>query len=99
MEKVSFQTWLVAKRAFGRKSAQDAASRCKRVEKTLGMPLDRVVSSQEAFNTALQRIWRAHAGRHDLLYAMRLYAAFGNPRIDTRKYAFYGGSKRKETAK
>jgi hypothetical protein len=99
MEKSPFLKWLLHNRGCTQKPAHDALSRCKRLEGTLAVPLDKAVSSQTAFNAALERVWRAHPGRNDLLYAMRLYAAFKNPRIDTRKHAFYGGLMRKEKAK
>jgi len=88
MEKLPFVTWLLAKRAFAQKSAQDAASRCKRIEKILGMPLERAVSSQARYDEALERVWR-FSRRNDLLYAFRLYATFKSPRLDIRKHRFY----------
>jgi len=38
-------------------------------------------------------LWRVHPHRNDLLYAIRLYVTFKNPKIDPKRYAFYGDSK------
>ena len=79
-----------AKRGLSAKAAGDAVSRCKRLESILGMPLERTVSSQGRFENALERLWQKHPRRNDLLYSLRLYASFHNPRIKPKKYIFYG---------
>jgi hypothetical protein len=90
MEKELFLQWLLEKRELAFKASRDAASRCKRVEAILGQRLEKATASQVAFDAALTKIWRIHPHRKDLLYAMRLYAGFKNPAIDTKLYAFYG---------
>jgi hypothetical protein len=94
MEKDFFLKWLVGERKLAMKAAQDAVSRCKRVESVLDQTLEKATASQSAFDSALTRIWKAHPHRNDLLYAMRLYVSFKNPTVDTKRYAFYGELKR-----
>jgi hypothetical protein len=94
MQKELFLRWLLGKRELASKASQDVVSRCKRIESILDQNLEKATASQVAFDAALTGIWRAHPHRNDLLYAMRLYAAFKNPSIDTKRYAFYGGLKR-----
>lgn len=94
MEKAAFFSWLTDKRGLSEKAARDAVSRCKRIEDFLQAPLERAVSSQGNFNNALERIRGGLRKRNDLMYSIRLYAEFRNPRIQRQKYAFYG-----ETAK
>lgn len=95
MNKVAFREWLLVKRSLKPKSAQDALSRCKRLEKALNVSLEQVVASQKAFNSTLAHILRIMPHRNDVLYAMRLYAAFKNPKIDVRKHGTYRGTMRK----
>jgi hypothetical protein len=94
MEKELFLQWLLEKRELASKAAQDVVSRCKRVELILDEKLEKATASQMALDAALTGIWKAHPHRNDLLYAMRLYATFKNPNIDTKRYAFYGELKR-----
>lgn len=90
MEKAAFFSWLTGKRDLSEKAARDTISRCKRVQDLLEVPLDRAVSSQANFNNALERIRGDFPKRNDLMYSIRLYAEFRNPRIQRQKYAFYG---------
>jgi len=90
MEKDLFLQWLLEERKLATKVARDVVSRCKRVESLLGQKLERATTSQAAFDVALTTLRRALPRRNDLLYAMRLYAVFRNPALDTKQYAFYG---------
>lgn len=96
MDKDLFLQWLLEKHNLAAKVAHDVVSRCKRVESILGHRLETATTSQGAFNASLTKLRQAQPLRNDLLYAMRLYAAFKNPSLDTNKYAFYGNKKRGE---
>jgi len=90
METDLFLHWLIEKRGLALKAAQDAVSRCKRIESVLGQKLEKAVASQAAFDMAITALWRSLPRRGDLMYAMRLYAAFRSPKLNARKKAFYG---------
>jgi hypothetical protein len=93
MEPPVFVEWLIRSRGLTQKAASDALSRCRRVEKMLNIHLKEATSSQKSFNKVLERL-RQQTKRNDLAYSLRLYAQFENPKIDLRKYAFYGDSSR-----
>jgi hypothetical protein len=92
MDKEVFQQWLIEKKGLAGKAASDAASRCRRIEAILGQKLEKAAVSQASFDSALTAIWKALPHRGDLMYSMRLYVTFRNPKIDTKKHAFYGQS-------
>ena len=92
MEKFAFEQWLVEERGLTGKAARDAASRSKRIELILGRKLDKAAVSQASYDLAIKELAKTHPCRGDLMYAIRLYVAFSNPKIDTRKYGFYGQS-------
>jgi hypothetical protein len=92
MQNEMFLRWLLEKRKLGSKSAHDALSRCKRIESILGQKLEKAATSQVEFDSALRELRRSLPHRADLMYAMRLFATFKNPRISTKQYAFYGDS-------
>jgi hypothetical protein len=94
MDKELFLQWLLAKRRLTLKAARDVVSRCKRIESFLDQMLEDVTVSQAAFNAALTGLRKAYPQRNDLLYAIRLYAGFRNPQLDSRRYAFYGDFER-----
>jgi len=98
MDKELFLRWLLETRKLASKAAGDVVSRCKRVESSLNQTLEKTTISQVMFDAALTRIRGSHPNQNDLLYAMRLYAAFKNPEIDLKRYFFYGASKRKRRA-
>lgn len=97
MEKAPFFSWLTGKRGLSEKAARDAMSRCKRIEDFLESSLEGAVSSQASFNDALERVREGLNRRNDLLYSIRLYAEFRNPRIQRQKYAFYGDAAKVRT--
>jgi hypothetical protein len=99
MDRDLFLQWVVEKRGLASKAAQDVVSRCKRIESILDQNLEKTVASQHAFDAALTELWRVLPHRNDLLYSMRLYAMFKNPKLDTKRYAFYGDSKRMRQAR
>jgi hypothetical protein len=90
MEKAPFFSWLTGERGLSEKAARDAISRCKRIEDFLKVPLERAVSSQGSFNNCLERVREGLDKRNDLMYSIRLFAEFRNPRIKPQKYGFYG---------
>jgi len=94
MNRKPFSQWLSDDRGLAPKPARDAASRCIQIQSLLNRPIDEVVSSQPSLDAALVELFELCPNRKDLTYALRLYVLFRNPKLNVRKYAFYGNVNR-----
>jgi hypothetical protein len=52
----SFSKWLTEKKGYSTKSASDAASRCRRIERTFALSLDKALSTETGFKKLRERI-------------------------------------------
>lgn len=51
-----FKNWLVETKGFGKKSAGDVLSRCRRIEKTFGVSLDKIIHLESEVRNLHQRL-------------------------------------------
>ncbi len=89
MRDPEFIDWLLSDLEISRKAAKDAASRCRRIERDFGIDLDQSVRSQASWDKLLDRM-AGRKLRQYVFYAARLYARFGNPKLELRLYAYRG---------
>jgi hypothetical protein len=87
MDDQGFENWLRTEKRLGAKTCKDVVSRCKRVERALGISLDRTLTSPgrcakvcDRLNEEVRSFVRAGAQpKHAttaLRHATRLYAAY-----------------------
>jgi hypothetical protein len=81
-----FLEWLIKVRGLATRPARDVLSRCRRIERTLGVQLKRVASTQASSDSTIIKI-RETFDRNDVVYAFRLFVNYKNPRVKFDLYA------------